>query len=661
MFRGLLVVLMGLLVSGPGFAAETEESAVMMDEVVVTATRQAEELATVPANVTLITQDEIERSAAQNVPELLRSIPGVLVSDIAGNGRNYTVDLRGFGETASLNTLVLVDGRRINQADLSGSDWVLIPKEQVERVEIVRGGRGSVLYGDNATGGVINIVTKGGAEGVTGVVGTRVGSYDTFQGYAAVSAGVDALSIAVNGNYRTSDGYRDNSDTLAKSIGVNLDYDLSDRLSLRLNAGHHEDETGQPAALYKSQLESGTSRTSTNAPFDQVETKDWYLQGGAQYFLTDNSYLDVDASVRNREAVFSYVSIFAAGQTEIDTVAFSPKLVFSEKLSGFDSKIVLGVDYQKDEEAVFTDNFMGANSRDLSKESYGYYAHGEVALSENLSISAGLRKEKAKFKFDWIDGGATNAKTMDEDLFTVGGTYKISESTVVYVNYAKSYRTPVLDEFYNLFFDTFDSTLEAQISKDIEAGMRVKLEKSTTVGVNLFRVVTENEIFLNPLFYANENLDGDSHRKGVELSFSTMVRDILFNGGYTYMDAEIDGGQYDGMELPNVPKHQLTLGLRKMFGERIEFGLNGSYVGERRYISDFDNDKGRQDDYFYVTSQLSYLLDKGKIYFVVNNLLNEEYSEYGVDYGSSWVDGSPIDGLYPSPEINFVVGVDFEF
>ena len=653
MYRSLILVLLGLWVGVSAFAADAEPSTVVMAEVVVTATRQAEELSRVPANVTVVTEEEIARSPALTVPELLRSVPGVLVNDVTGNGRNYTVDLRGFGETASLNTLVLVDGRRINQADLSGTDWILIPKDRVERIEIVRGSRGSVLYGDNATGGVINIITKKGTEGLTGAVGMHAGSYDTFQGNASVSAGADNLFVAVNSNYRNSDGYRDNSDTEAKDFGMNLDYEVSDRLSLRLNAGHHEDKTGQPAALYKSQLDSGVSRTSTNTPDDRVETKDWYLQGGAQYFLTDNIYLDVDASARNREADFSYVSLGSAGTTEIDTVAFSPKMVLSKDLFGFASKVLLGFDYENAEEDISS----SINLHELSKESYGYYAHADISLSERLSVSGGFRKEKDKFDFKWINGGEYDEKTIDEDLFTAGVNYQFTGKTSVYVSYAKSYRSPVLDEFYNLFSTTFDPTLEAQTSDDIELGLRLELDSDASLSVNIFRVVTENEVLYNPMFmvWANENLDGDSVRQGVELSFQTTIRDFLLNGGYTFRDTEIDGGQYDGKEIPNVPEHQLTVGLQKTFINRIQLGFNGTYVGERRYISDFDNDRGYMDDYFRLDGKLSYLLGKGKVYLAVNNILDEEYSEYGVDYGGGY------DALYPSPELNFLVGIDFRF
>ena len=264
MYRIFWVVMMGLLVCNSVFAAGTEGPSVMMDEVVVTATRLAEELSTIPANVTVVTEEQIAQSPAQNVPELLRSVAGVMVSDISGNGRSYTVDLRGFGETASLNTLVMVDGRRINQADLSGVDWSLIPKERVERIEIVRGGRGSVLYGDNATGGVINIITKKGTLELTGAGSVLAGSYKTFQSSGSVSGAAKDLSVAVNGNYRSSDGYRDNSDTLAKDAGGSLDYEASDKLFLRFNGGYHKDDASMPGGLYKSALDSGVSRKSTS-------------------------------------------------------------------------------------------------------------------------------------------------------------------------------------------------------------------------------------------------------------------------------------------------------------------------------------------------------------------------------------------------------------
>jgi len=142
-----------------GFPLYGEEKEVTLEEVVVTATRDIQEIRKIPANVTVITKEKIAESNAQAVTDVLKDEVGVVVRDFFGTGKSASVDIRGFGETGPLNTLVLVDGRRINEIDLSGVDWTQIPLDQVERIEIVRGA-GSVLYGDNAVGRVNNIITK---------------------------------------------------------------------------------------------------------------------------------------------------------------------------------------------------------------------------------------------------------------------------------------------------------------------------------------------------------------------------------------------------------------------------------------------------------------------------------------------------------------------
>src|SRR3989304_4804592 len=197
-----------------------EEKAVPLEEVVVTATRYEEEVTSVPANVAVISEKDIHNSTAQNIPDLLRMEAGIQVNDITGNRRHFTVDMRGFGETASSNVLVLVDGRKVNQADLSGVDWTQIPLERVERIELIRGGRGSVLYGDNATGGAINIITKEGAGGMSAGFDLAGGSYGTFKADAYASGSLKDFSLHLSGNYLTSDGYRNNSKTESKDLGL---------------------------------------------------------------------------------------------------------------------------------------------------------------------------------------------------------------------------------------------------------------------------------------------------------------------------------------------------------------------------------------------------------------------------------------------------------
>ena len=130
------------------------------DAVVIEATRFPEAVRTLPASVTVLTAEDIAASPARTLPELLSQQAGITMRDFFGNNAAATsVDLRGFGVTGPQNTLILVDGRRVTDIDLTSVQWAAIPLASIERVEIMRG-TGAVLYGDGASSGVINVVTR---------------------------------------------------------------------------------------------------------------------------------------------------------------------------------------------------------------------------------------------------------------------------------------------------------------------------------------------------------------------------------------------------------------------------------------------------------------------------------------------------------------------
>ncbi len=180
---GCLLLTASVAVAATAVAAEGEPVAIM-DEVVVTATRSAQQTEKVPATVSVITAEEIANTNAATVPDVLRLLPGVQVRDITGSGNQQAIDIGGFGESADRHVAVVVNGRRINSVDMSYVSWATIPVENIERVEVLYGS-GSVLYGDNAMGGVVNIITKeAAAEGVHGMVEASYGSFDTMRGSA---------------------------------------------------------------------------------------------------------------------------------------------------------------------------------------------------------------------------------------------------------------------------------------------------------------------------------------------------------------------------------------------------------------------------------------------------------------------------------------------
>ncbi|MFO7859761.1 MAG: TonB-dependent receptor [Desulfosalsimonas sp.] len=615
-----------------------------------------------PANISVITEEEIQNSPARDVPDLLRTEAGVHVSDISGNRRSYSVDLRGFGETASMNTLVLVDGRKINSPDLSATDWTLIPVDRIERIEIIRGGRGSVLYGDNAAGGAINIITKQG-KGFDASAEIAGGSYDTGKANAQISGSHKDLSYSLTGSYLTSDGYRDNSDTRAKDVGANLDYFASDRVKLYLSSGYHEDKTGLPGGLKESDFAAGASRKDSINPNDFADVEDYYIKAGPEVYFLNNSMLKFDFSYRNRESL--YFSSFSTGtfegDTEIETVAVSPRVILDESIFGFNNNLTIGADFSQDKEDIVNTTiypmfpvFSGTQKFKLEKRNYGFYIHEEFHATPELTVSGGYRYDRSKFKFS---PSTPDSTTTSEDLYTAGIVYQFLEQSQVYASYSKSFRNPVLDEFFDFTTNTINTGLKSQTGDNYEIGIRHHFSDTFYGHINFFRIDTENELYFNPITYSNENFDSETRRDGVEVSLGKDFKHVKFEGSYAYTDAEIRGGEHDGNDFPSVPEHQASATTTFYPTKNLSISLNGVYVGERPFISDFANEFEDQDDYFVANTKIRYQWDKMSAYLNVNNLFNKEYEEYGVLSLFS----SPVErAYYPSPKINFLLGFTME-
>lgn len=657
-----LLTLLFLLAPSPGMVTYAVDGSVTetveVEEIVITASRYKEIVSTVPANVTVISEEDIKNSTAQNIPDLLRTEAGIQVNDIAGNRRNITVDVRGFGETASMNTLVLVDGRRVNQADLSGVDWTQIPIDRVERIEIIRGGTGSVLYGDNASGGVINIITKEGRLFRIGM-GLTVGSYGTFKSSADVSGSNEDLSYSLSVSYLNSDGYRVNSGTEAKDIGMNLGYNLNSSIRINLSSGYHMDETGLPGALKDSDLAAGISRTDSINPDDFAEVEDYYIKGGPEIYFGEENVFKAELSYRKRN--FLSFASFTGGSfladTDIETVGVSPQVLFKNRIGRLKNSLTIGVDYQDAEEDILNESlFFGSQTTGkyrLKKENYGYYIHDEITAG-GISLSAGYRHDRADFKFD---PGTPDRAKMDEDLYTAGVNYSLGRGSYAYMSFSKSFRYPVLDELFSFFTNTVDTGLTPQRSDDYEAGIRYYFTEDLHGHINIFRVDTDDEIFFNPSTYMNENLDGVTRREGIEVSVSARAAEWLtLNGSFTYMDTLIDGGSFNGNKIPNVPSHKATIGVIFSAGRGLTIALNGIYVGERPFISDFSNEYGEQEGYAVFNGKVKYQWKNLTAFLDVNNITNKKYAEYGV------LGGYPLErAYYPSPERNFLAGLSVEF
>ena len=171
----------------------SQEVPYRLDEVVVTASRAQTPLAEAPANVTVITAEQIRKEGAQTLIDVFQREPGVFPQNLLGNPKTSNVDIRGYGEAAPQNVLFMVNGRRINSIDLSGADLAQIPVDAIERVEVYRG-PASVLFGDNAPAGAVNIILKAGEGPPKVTAATTVGSYNFFKPEVMISGKQDRFS-----------------------------------------------------------------------------------------------------------------------------------------------------------------------------------------------------------------------------------------------------------------------------------------------------------------------------------------------------------------------------------------------------------------------------------------------------------------------------------
>jgi iron complex outermembrane recepter protein len=572
------------------------------------------------------------------------------------------VDRSGFGATASLNTLVLVDGRRLNNPDLSGADWKLIPLDRVARVEIVRGSRGSVLYGDNATDSVINIVTKQGAEGLSFGAELAGGSYNTLNPSASVSGTYDDLSYALSGSYYKSDGYRDNSDTKQSDIGLNLGYVFGDLAKVGLSAGYHEDDTGLPGALRLGELEAGADRRDSTHPFDYANTDEYYILLNPEIYFLENSYFTAPLSYRSRNQNFfaSFVGGEFSGDTDIEYVTASPQFVVQEPIGGFDNTLTLGLDYYGADENIRNESlFFGSldvGKFDLERRNHGIFVYDEFYPLDRLALSAGYRWDWVDYEFSPTAPGTQSDAHYGENVFTAGVNYLFLERSYLYLSYAEGFRYPVLDELFSFFTNTINPDLVPQTSDDYEIGVRHYFTDTIYGNVNVFRLETKNEIFFNSATYANENLDATTRRDGVEVSAGLDGRSFSVEGTYTYRDTEILGGAFAGNEVPNVPRHQASVDLTWRPLEGLTLALNGIYVGERYLESDYANAFEQQDTYTVFNVKAKYTWQKYTAFLDLNNIFNEKYSSYGV------LSTFPVEpAFYPSPEFNFFAGLRYDY
>jgi iron complex outermembrane receptor protein len=640
----------------------------------------------VGASTSVITAEDIAHSPAQTVQEIIAQTPGVQLTSLYGgaNGVKTSVDIRGFGAFATSNTLVLINGRRLNDIDMAGVDFSTIPRDSIERIEITRGNSGAVLYGDNAVGGVINIVLKNGVGGPPVAIRAEagVGSFNSRMASISAATNYGPWSTSFYGNGIKSDGYRVNN-ALDQRNGVgNLNY-TTPGLTAFVTLSGDDQKLGLPGGrLVDPSIgldELATNRRGAATPFDYGSQQGASATAGFTKTLLNGVDLIVDGGVRNKKqqgGFFGTTPLPSFASTYVDanllTWSITPRLSIKHSISGLPSSILTGIDYY---DATFNQDrgaFKGVppiHRYDLSQQTLAGYWQQTIGLLPTTDFSYGARVQNtrlsARDRYDPTAPFAFSAQNLpldsDETQYAlhIGGEHRFNNVVSVFGRAARAFRTPNVDErvssgpSFDAFFNPIPGNfnLKTQTSHDIEGGLRIR-SGGFQMQSSIYNMELANEIHFIPALFYNVNLD-PTRRYGSETSASLRLTDsVTLRGGAAYTRAVFREGAFAGMDVPLVSRYTATGGVTWNIWQKYLVADATVRAWSERFM---DNDQANTQRRIPASATVDFKLsgEYGHFFWSIsaNNLLNALYYDYAI--ASSFTAGRF--SAYPLPGRTYMV------
>lgn len=576
---------------------------------VITATRVESEVKDIGSSVSVVTGEELREKQYHFVLDALRAVPGVEIRRSGGLGSETSIFIRG---TDSDHALLMVDGVQVHDPSSPSSTAVLnhLSTSDVERIEIVRGPQ-STVYGSEAIGGVINIITKKGSGDPTAVLSAEGGSFNTFSEEANLSGGKDAFYYSASLSRVDSAGFSSRTDDAEDDSYRNTAF--SGRLGTRVNESLNLDFVLRYIKAY-SEFDVGDDVSLSNSDVNQL-----IARAQPQLTLFDGLWqqqlnLSVHAIERDNEGLgFSLPSEFRG---RIFGVDWQHSLFLHENHS-----LVVGTDFEYQDSRSEVSEFP---SIEPDVHNVALYIQDLVKYGEQFNAAIG-------FRLDEHEQFGTQA------TYRLAGSYEFQNTnTLLRGSVGSGFKAPSLNELFDSSFDSNNPNLQPEESVGFDVGVEQEmLPELISVGATYFYNDIDNAIvsvFVDPNF-TSINVERVA-TNGVE----TFLRlDLLENLRgrlhYTYTDTEArhaaSFGISDGSRLLRRPNHSLGADLDvAFFDRRMQTGLGFTYVGERADIDPITFSTVRADDYMLVHFRSSVrVLGNWEIFARVENLLDEDYEE----------------------------------
>lgn len=626
--------------------AQTQAQDQQLPQVTITGARFASDPALAPIGATVITADEIRRAGASDVNQAIRKIGGVYGRQSLDASSDFGLDLRGFGANSGQNLVVMLDGVRLSENDLSGATLSTIPIESVERIEIVRGGS-SVLFGDGATGGVIQIVTKRPGKNATrGSLRAEAGQFGLRDLRASMATSWDAFALdAAVGKLRT-DNYRAHNEFDQSTFTGALQWRYgAGRVGLRLDSARQDSQFA--GSQTQAQFESDPRQATTPRDFGTLDSD------RATLFVEHRvGALDLAAELSHREKSTKamYISSFDGTDYafpvdyDVEQTQFSPRMRHLGRIGGVLNEVVAGVDSNRWSRLNSSNPF----ATEEWQRSYAVYARDELKwdATHNARVAFGARHEKVT-KSAVLFFAETESSFNAWDL---QASADVAPALNLYAKVGRSFRVPTADE------RGFDyAELKIQSSRDLEFGL-VAGSDALGATVRAFRHALTDEIFYDPTmgdFGANTNLD-PTERKGFEIdAHVALPYKLRLSAHLQHVNARFTDGANDGREMVLVPKNVVTARLSWVPGNGHSADAGVQWVDRQRFGSDFTNTCSARIA-SYVTLDARYAYKVGQWEFAVAGLNLADRQYYSNAFGCR-------SGIYPSDGRQMKVSLRYDF
>lgn len=627
--------------------------------VVVTATRNTTPIRSVANNPSIITSEDLEQGHYSSVPEALQKQAGVFISNTSDNPSQAAVNLRGFGgDTPHSKTLILLNGRKLNRPDMATINWAQIPMQAVDRIEVIRGPN-SVLYGDHAVGGVINIITKEPSDIPVTTLSASIASYEKYEQSLTTTGKLDGMGYVATLGHQSGDGYRDRSAYDSLSGTLRLSGDISERISTYTEISVVKDQHQLPGALYSSQLQQDRQQAINQ---DDAAREEYInLQAGIEALLTDEIIFNLDGGLSQKDLEADMASWFTYYDYKFYTYTLSPKFTLMAPVFGQENELIAGVDlsretldtqkyYNKARSALWTDT-------EIERSTIGGYVADTLHLTDELLLSGGLRIERNKLEAQQKTGAPLfDEETSDKkNAWQTAITWLPTETVKLFAGIDRTYRYASFDEqisYSGYGSDGFNKDLKPETGINYEIGVEYMPISNLVLQATLFRTEMEDEIVWGTT--NNVNLDETTH-SGLELSAAYTRELFAINAYYTWLQSEFAAGANKGNEIPWVPQNHLDINLALFLTDELTFSTHMSYLGSMFQSGDNANSSSnKQSEYALFDLLLRYELPTDKIaatiFAGIDNVFATDYN-YLVSWG----------GYYPAPERTYKAGLSVTF